>query len=142
VTTIEVLDGFLALATKPATWQRWHCYPQTRANGRPIASMLASCPDERPTAHQIVRTFFHDSLPPMEWVRTGSTGLSPEIPRLPPQETSSPRDTSNQISHAQSLLNPQTRREKKSKPRRVIPEWTSREVSIRRGVKYMLEGRP
>jgi serine/threonine protein kinase len=85
VTIIEALDGFPDLAKELVTWQRWHRYLQTCASGRPIASMLAGSPDERPTAHQIVRTFFPDSLPPMEWVRVGSTGLSPKIPRLTPR---------------------------------------------------------
>jgi serine/threonine protein kinase len=51
VTIIEALDGFPDLAKRPATWQQWHHYLQTLARERPIASMLASSPDERPTAH-------------------------------------------------------------------------------------------
>jgi serine/threonine protein kinase len=90
VTVIEALDGFPDLAKRPATWQQWHHFLQIRANEHPITSMLASSPDERPTAHQIVRTFFPDSLP-REWVRMGSTGLSPKIPRLTPRRDVVPR---------------------------------------------------
>jgi serine/threonine protein kinase len=78
VTIIEALDGFPDLAKRPAIWQQWHHYLQTLARERSIALMLASSPDERPTAHQIVSTFFLDSLSPMEWVQIG---LSPKIPR-------------------------------------------------------------
>jgi serine/threonine protein kinase len=86
VTVIEALDGFPDLAKRPATWQQWHHFLQIRANEHPITSMLASSPDERPTAHQIVRTFFPDELPPMEWTRIGSTGLFPKIPRPTPRK--------------------------------------------------------
>jgi serine/threonine protein kinase len=81
VTVIEAWDGFPDLAKRPATWQQWHHFLQIRASEHPIASMLASTPNERPTAHQIVRTFFPDPLPLIEWTRIGSTGLSPKIPR-------------------------------------------------------------
>lgn len=85
-TVIEALDGFPDLAKRPATWQQWHHFLQIRANEHPIASMLARSPDERPTAHQIVRTFFPDELPPMGWTRIGSTGLFPKIPRPTPRK--------------------------------------------------------
>jgi hypothetical protein len=48
--------------------------------------MLASNPNDRPTAHQITGTLFPDELPPMEWTRIGSTGLSPKIPRPTPRK--------------------------------------------------------
>jgi serine/threonine protein kinase len=85
VTIIKALDGFPDLAKRPATWQQWHYYLQTHASESPIASMLATSPDERPTAQEIVRTFFPDSLPAMEWVRIGLAGLSKKIPRLTPR---------------------------------------------------------
>jgi hypothetical protein len=43
------------------------------------------------------------------------------------------------VSHAQSLPNLQTKGEKKPKTRCAIPEWTSGEVSIRRGVVSIAE---
>jgi serine/threonine protein kinase len=85
-TIIEALGGFPDPAKRPATWQLWHRHLQTFASERPIASMLASSPNNRPTAHQIIRTLFPDELPPMEWTRIGSTGLSPKIPRPTPRK--------------------------------------------------------
>jgi serine/threonine protein kinase len=85
-TIIEALGGFPDLANRPATWQLWHRHLQTFASDTPIASMLASSPNNRPTAHQIIRTLFPDKLPPMEWAWIGSTGLSPKIPRPTPRK--------------------------------------------------------
>jgi serine/threonine protein kinase len=85
-TIIEALGGFPDLAKRPAIWQLWHHHLQTFASERPIASMLASSPNDRPTAHQIIRTLFPDELPPMEWAWIGSTGLSPKIPRPTPRK--------------------------------------------------------
>jgi serine/threonine protein kinase len=80
-TVIEASGGFPDLAERPATWQLWHQHLQTFASETPIASMLASKPNARPTAHRIIRTLFPDELPPMEWAWIGSTGLSPKVPR-------------------------------------------------------------
>jgi serine/threonine protein kinase len=114
-TIIEALGGFPDPAKRPATWQLWHHHLQDFASERPIASMLASSPNERPTAHQIICTLFPDELPPMEWTRIGSTGLSPKIPQPTPRRDVVSRRTSDQIPHAQSLSSLQTRDERKVK---------------------------
>jgi hypothetical protein len=85
-TIIEALGGFPDPAKRPATWQLWHHHLQTFASERPIASMLASSPNDRPSARQIIRTLFPDELPPMEWIRIGSMGLSSKIPRPTPRK--------------------------------------------------------
>jgi serine/threonine protein kinase len=77
-TAIECLEGFPKEEERP-TGQEWHSYLQTRATGRPIASMLASDPKQRPTARGLLDTYFPSSLPSKEWLMT----LFPDTPALP-----------------------------------------------------------
>jgi serine/threonine protein kinase len=68
-TAIECLEGFPKEEDRP-TGQEWHNYLQTLATGRPIASMLASDPKQRPTARGLLDTYFPYSLPSREWLTT------------------------------------------------------------------------
>ena len=77
-TAIECLEGFPKEEDRP-TGQEWHSHLQTLATGRPIASMLASDPKQRPTARRLLDTYFPYSLPSREWLTT----LFQDPPALP-----------------------------------------------------------
>ena len=86
-TTIECLEGFPKEEDRP-TGQEWHDYLQTHAAGRPIASMLASDLKKRPTACELLETYFPYSLPSREW----STTLFQDTPALPDEVLTRLRD--------------------------------------------------
>ena len=63
-TIIECMEGFPDKTERPATWELWHQDLQRRADQYGITPMLATVADKRPTAHQILRRFLPNSLPP------------------------------------------------------------------------------
>jgi serine/threonine protein kinase len=137
VTIIEALDGFPELAKRPATWQQWHRYLQTLARKRPIASMLASSANERPTARQIVSTFFLDSLPPMEWAQIG---LSPKIPRPNPRVSrrhkTKPAKSTNQERKESRKLGASSQNERRARSQSAgVPNQTRRRRSRSKSVR-------
>ncbi|CZR66030.1 uncharacterized protein PAC_15930 [Phialocephala subalpina] len=78
---IEGLGEFPDLALRPTAWRSWHHFLQNCVKGKSIAPMLADSPDKRPTADQIICTFFPDPLSLATWTQKKPTKLSPQITR-------------------------------------------------------------
>ncbi|KAE8440658.1 hypothetical protein EG329_006837 [Mollisiaceae sp. DMI_Dod_QoI] len=138
-TIVEALDGFPSLAERPGTWRRWHHYLQTHANEPLIASMLADSSDERPTAHQITRTFFPDSLSLVAWTQMESTKLSPKLPRQSTQNTTLKRPTQSCIALtklAKSTSQERGRTTARSEPVRIVTDLLQRASTTHSHIGY------
>jgi serine/threonine protein kinase len=134
-TAIECLEGFPKEEGR-LTGQGWHDYLQTRAAGRPIASMLASDPKQRPTAHELLDTYFPYSLPSREW----STTLSQDTPTLLDGVLTRLRDIDStrhnklgiaRTKHANSTHQEREKSQKPSKSPRKRRKWSRRKQEMK-----------
>ena len=134
-TTIECLEGFPKEEDRP-TGQEWHDYLQTHAAGRPIASMLASDLKKRPTACELLETYFPYSLPSREW----STTLSQDTPALLDGVLTQLRDIDStrhnklgiaRTKPANSTHQEREKSQKSSQPSRRLRKWSRRKQEMK-----------